>query len=187
MLQGSTLDVLEGHQMASTVKSKIIARRNEDNEFDKVYGNMLGMAERAGMDALDEPRICGRQTQWNNVQLDHQKNIFNWLFLFHIWTVSVSKQGLRALSLIPSHLFKDDEEAIVANDLYKFNSNDLPFPQAFHQEIALWKTMWNNSPIKPNSLVTTIADRNAFPTMFPTIIELLSTIDLCNIKWSGKS
>ncbi|KAL5505553.1 hypothetical protein EMCRGX_G007005 [Ephydatia muelleri] len=128
MLQGSTLDVLEGHQMASTVKSKIIARRNEDNEFDKVYGNMLGMAERA-----------------------------------------------------------DDEEAIVANDLYKFNSNDLPFPQAFLQEIALWKTMWNNSPIKPNSLVTTIADRNAFPTMFPTIIELLSTIDLCNIKWSGKS
>ena len=62
MLQGSTLDVLEGHQMVSTVKSKIIATRNDDIEFDKVYGNMLGMAKRAGMDTLDVPRICGRQT-----------------------------------------------------------------------------------------------------------------------------
>ena len=44
MLQGSTLDVLEGHQMVSTVKSKDIATRNDDIEFDKVYGNMLGMA-----------------------------------------------------------------------------------------------------------------------------------------------
>ena len=44
MLQGSTLDVLEGYQMVSTVKSKIIATRNDDNEFD---GNILGMAERA--------------------------------------------------------------------------------------------------------------------------------------------
>ena len=37
MLQGSTLDVLEGHQMVSTVKSKIIATRNDDIEFDKVH------------------------------------------------------------------------------------------------------------------------------------------------------
>jgi hypothetical protein len=37
MLQGSTLDVLEGHQMVmvSTVKLKIIATRNDYNEFDK--------------------------------------------------------------------------------------------------------------------------------------------------------
>ena len=67
MLQGSTVDDLEGHQIVSTVKSKIIATRNDDNKFDNVYGKMLGMAERAGMDSLDVPRICGRQTQWNNV------------------------------------------------------------------------------------------------------------------------
>ena len=53
--------------MVSTVKIKIIATRNDDNEFDKVYEKMLGMAERAGMDALDVPRICGRQTQRKNV------------------------------------------------------------------------------------------------------------------------
>ena len=53
MLQGYTLDVLEGHQMVSTVKSKIIATRNDDNEFDKVYGKMLGMAECAGMMYLE--------------------------------------------------------------------------------------------------------------------------------------
>ena len=28
---------------------------------------MLGMAEHAGMDSLDVPRICGRQTKHNNV------------------------------------------------------------------------------------------------------------------------
>ena len=110
---------------------------------------------------------------------DHQKNIFNWLFLFHAYLdcliqqldlrfSDLTIQGLRALCLIPSHLYNNDEKAIDADDLYKFYSDDLPFPQAFHQEIALWKTMWNNSPIKPNSLVTTIADRNA-----TTIIKLL--------------
>ena len=52
-------------------------------------------------------------------------------------------------------------ECLPDPDLAKFYSDDLPFPQAFHQEIALWKTIWNNSSIKPNSLVTTIADRNA--------------------------
>ena len=66
MLQGSTLDVLEGHQMVHS-KSKIIATINDDNEFDKVYGIMLGMAEHAGMDTLDVPRICRGQTQRNNV------------------------------------------------------------------------------------------------------------------------
>ena len=34
--------------------------------------------------------------------------------------------------------FADDEKAIVADDLYKFYSDDLPFPQAFHQEIQ-WR------------------------------------------------
>ena len=73
MLQGSTLDVLEGHQMVSTVKSKIIATRNDDNEFDKgVWKN----AERAGMDSLDVPGICGRQTQRNNVPARSPKEYF---------------------------------------------------------------------------------------------------------------
>ena len=76
--------------MVSTIKSKIIATRNDVNEFDKVYGNMLGMAERAGMDTLDVPRICGRQTQQNNVPVKSPKDLLNWLFLFHIWTVSFS-------------------------------------------------------------------------------------------------
>ena len=94
-------------------------------------------------------------------------------------------QGLRALCLIPSHLFKDDEETIVADDLYKFYSDDVPFPQAFHQEIALWKTMWNNSPIKPNSLVTTIADRNASPTMFPNTTTIIKLLLLTSVTSSG--
>ena len=128
--------------------------------------------------------------------LDHQKNIFNWLFLFHAYLdcliqqldlrfSDLTIQGLRALCLIPSHLFKDDEKAIDADDLYKFYSDDLPFPQAFHQEIALWKTMWNNSPIKPNSLVTTIADRNASPTMFPNITTIIKLLLLTSVTSSG--
>ena len=97
-------------------------------------------------------------------------------------------QDSRALCLIPSHLFKDDEETLVAEeylDLYKFYSYDLPFPQTFHQEIALWKTMWNNSPIKPNSLVTTIADRNASPTMFPNITTIIKLLLLTSVTSSG--
>ena len=128
--------------------------------------------------------------------LDHQKNIFNWLFLFHAYLdcliqqldlrfSDLTIQGLRALCLIPSHFYKDDEKAIVADDLYKFYSDDLPFPQAFHQEIALWKTMWNNSPIKPNSLVTTIADRNASPTMFPNITTIIKLLLLTSVTSSG--
>ena len=61
------------HSILFTVTSKIIATRNE---LDKVYGKMLGMAERAGMDSLDVPRICGRQTQWNNFPARSLKEYF---------------------------------------------------------------------------------------------------------------
>ena len=69
--------------------------------------------------------------------LDHQKNIFIWLFLFHIW---ISHSAIRSsifgsnyssftsIMLIPSHLYKDDEEAIVADDLYKFYCDDELIP-----------------------------------------------------------
>ena len=114
------------------------------------------------MDTLDVPRICGRQTQRNNVPARSPKEYFKLAVFIPYLNCLIRQldlrfsdltiQDLRAC-LIPSHLFKDDEETIVADDLYKFYSDDLPFPQAFHQEIALWKTMWNNSPIKPNSPV----------------------------------
>ena len=39
-------------------------------------GNMLGMANRAGMDTLDVPRICGRQTQRSNVPARSPKEYF---------------------------------------------------------------------------------------------------------------
>ena len=44
------------------------------SQSPQVYGKMLGMAEHAGMDSLDVPRICGRQTMF---LLDRQRNIFN--------------------------------------------------------------------------------------------------------------
>ena len=98
MLQGSTLDVLEGHQMVST---KIITTRNENNEFDKVYEKMLGMAERAGMDkginvsvitvSMCLTKLASRRERTPLMYLeymedkhsgtmflqDHQRNIFN--------------------------------------------------------------------------------------------------------------
>ena len=45
--------------------------------------------------------------------------------------------------------------------------------------------MWNNSPIKPNSLVTTIADRNASPTMFPNITTIIKLLLLTSVTSSG--
>ena len=128
-------------------------------------------------------RADQNQTQQNNVPARSPKEYFKLAVFIPYLDCLIQQldlrfsdltiQGLRALCLIPAHLFKDDEKAIDADDLYKFYSDDLPFPQAFHQEIALWKTMWNNSPIKPNSLVTTIADRNASPTMFPNIKTII--------------
>ena len=44
--------------------------------------------------------------------------------------------------------------------------------------------MWNNSPIKPNSLVTTIADRNASPTMFPNITTIIKLLLLTSVTSS---
>ena len=51
-------------------------------------------------------------------------------------------QVLRALCLIPSHLYKDDEEAIVADDLYKFYCDDelIPLCDLLKMSIAaLWE------------------------------------------------
>ena len=135
------------------------------------------------------------QTQRNNVPARSPKEYFKLAVFIPYLDCLIQQldlrfsdltiQGLRALCLIPSHLYKYDEKAIVADDLYKFYSDDLPFPQAFLQEIALWKTMWNNSPIKPNSLVTTIADRNASPTMFPNITTITKLLLFTSVTSSG--
>ena len=135
--------------MVGTVKSKIIATRNDGNEFDKVYGNMLGMAERAGMDTLDVPRICERQTQRNNVPARSPKEYFKLAVFIPYLDCLIQQldlrfsdltiQGLRALCLIPSHLFKDEEETIVADDLYKFYSDDLLFHNHFIKRLRFGK------------------------------------------------
>lgn len=40
------------------MKPIIVATRNDKNEFDKVHEKILEIAEHAGMDYLDVPRIC---------------------------------------------------------------------------------------------------------------------------------
>lgn len=97
MLQGSTFDVLEGHQMVSTVKSKIIATKNDDNEFDKVYGNILGWLNMQVWTPVMYLEYVEDKYSGTMFLLDHQQNILNQLCLFHSWTVSLDQVELKEL------------------------------------------------------------------------------------------
>ena len=125
--------------------------------------------------------------------LDHQRNISSFYSIF-----GLSRSAIRSSvfwfdnSRFTSIMFNSfaSFQRLRRNSgcrrVYKLYSDDLPFPQTFHQEIALWKTMWKNSPIKPNSLVTTIADRNASaPTILPNITTIIKLLLLTSVTSSG--
>ena len=64
-LQGPTLEIIEAYEMVDTVKNAVSAAKNNDAEMK--FQESYKMAQKSGLDCLQMPRRCGRQTQRNNV------------------------------------------------------------------------------------------------------------------------
>ena len=67
-LQDCSLDIVEAYDMVTNVREAVSGARGEDSTV--VYEKASEMARKAGLEHLEMPRRCGRQTQRNNVPAD---------------------------------------------------------------------------------------------------------------------
>ena len=81
-LQGSSLDVLQGHKMVELVKDTLSSARSSDAEYNKIFDKAGSMAE-IGNVVIALPRRCGRQTERSNVPGDTPKITLKDQFICH--------------------------------------------------------------------------------------------------------
>ena len=194
--QGSTLDILQGYNMAENVKMVLSDARKNDTEYDGVFSKATQMAEVANLESLQTPRRCGKQTQRSNVPGDTPKIYFKRTvyipFLdsiiqqFSVRFESLAVQAIRAIKLVPVHLSSEvNLNDTMFHDIFDFYKDDMPSPASFFQELNLWNRMWANVENRPISIVETLSNSNSCTLMYPNITKVLYLMLLTSVTCSS--
>jgi hypothetical protein len=199
-LQGSTLDVIQGYEMVTSVRAALNNARQDDSEWEHVFQKATKMAETAGAGPITAPRICSKQIHRSNTPAatpdEHfKRNIYlpfldSLLQQFSLRFGDLAKQAIRGLSLIPSNVSNID--ALTADGILHYYHDDLPSPDSFHQELKLWQQMWRNADSTPSTLSDTLADSRSCRIMYPNIttiihILLLTSVTACSVERANSS
>ena len=108
-----------------------------------MHSKMLSMAKVANTSSLEIPRLCGRQTEHNNVQAATTKEYFKKAISildfiiqqqFNVRFGHLMQHAIQALYLIPSN-------CAAADVVLDYCREDLPSPDTFHQEIKIWQAV----------------------------------------------
>ena len=191
-LQGSSIDIVDGYGMVDTVKTVLSNARQDDSVFYVVFQRVEHMAELAGLSSFDPPRICGRQTQRNNVPAEttqqyYKRAIFipyldSLLQQFNMRFSHLTSQAHQAISLLPSHI--SETTSMVEEEIFNFYQDDLQYPETFGQELNLWRQMWLGSEEKSNTIHETLGHRKCCGIMFPNICKILTLLLLTSVTES---
>ena len=161
-------------------------RQNAEKEFEVAYGSMCKMVKLHDRDELSIPRRCSRQTLRTNVEADTpqaywRRSVFL-PFVDHLVSelsgrfTQLNKEAIQGRLILPPNLTSLTEEKVV--ELCEHFCEDLPAPEAFKQEVKMWKQRWNycSTPV-PNGLSGTLEEVNskAYPNIF-TVLQLLLVV-----------
>lgn len=184
-LQGSSLDIVEAYDMVTNVREAVSDARGEDSTI--VYEKASEMARKAGLEHLEMPRRCGRQTQRNNVPADSMCEYFERVIFYPFVDAFISQLDMRfntmtrqaclALCLLPNNLEQLNEESI--QSLVDHYNDDLPQPDTFTQELGLWKRKWCNTTVKPENIADTLSE--TCKLMYPNIFTILLLLSLTSV------
>ena len=171
------------YALRSTI-STVIATRNDVNEFEEWLS--VRVSTSLIMDLEDKHSRAQQSFCYRS-----EKEFFQWAILSSPYMQLAIQQidlGID-ISRFTGSSFTSFQtwrrDYMVLEDLYKFYSDDLPSPQL---NISSRDCPLHGKPshacriistITPNSLVTTIADRNASPTMFNVPKHALPNIKSC--------
>ena len=175
LLQGSTLDILAAYKEVEVVKDVIKGVRQNAKKECKI----VKLHDR---DELSIPR-CSRQKLRSYVEADTpqaywRRSVFL-PFVDHLVSelsarfTQLNKKAIQGLLFLPPNLTSLTVEKVV--ELHEHFCEDLPTPEAFKQEVKMWKQRWNYcSTPGPNSLSETLKQVNskAYPNIF-RVLQLL--------------
>ena len=63
--------------------------------------------------------------------------------------------------------------------------DDLPSPDSLEQELSLWPCILRSQADKSSTLAETLADRRAYPLMYPNITKIIHLLLLTSVSASG--
>ncbi|XP_052804678.1 52 kDa repressor of the inhibitor of the protein kinase-like [Mya arenaria] len=188
-LQGTSLDIIQAYEMVTHVKTSVSEARNAD--YKDVYTKASTMAQKAGLDSLQMPRRCGRQTQRSNVPADNVEQYYERaVFLPFVDSMSqqpnlrfntMTQQACLAFCLLPNNIASATQESMLA--LLDFYRDDMPQPDMFAQEVQLWKQTWRNTENKPSTIVETLTE--TCQHMYPNISKVLTLLLLTSVTSAG--
>jgi len=87
-LQGSSLDIIQGYEMISQVKSMLKDARPSDEDWEHEFGKAAKMWEKASRAPIEIPRRCNRDERLNAVMSQQQQgqSISSGVSIFHSLT-----------------------------------------------------------------------------------------------------
>src|SRR5688572_10260807 len=89
-LQGSTLDVIQGYEMVTSVRAALNNARQDDSEWEHVSRKLLKWQRQLALGQLLHQEYAQNRFTEATHPLQRQMNISNETFIFHFWTVYFS-------------------------------------------------------------------------------------------------
>ena len=171
LLQGKSIDIMDGIHLINTMKNDFINFRNSIDSFhDAWYAEALDLAEKVKIKE-SKPRTVGRQTTRSNPPYksisEYYKRTISIPLVDHINSAlqhrfdTDSVNVYKGLSIVPTKMMSlkengknwRDEFKVVAN----FYIDDLPYPLALDAELSLWTTYWEtHEGLLPDNIPTTL-------------------------------
>ena len=154
LLQGKTIDVMDGIHLISSLKDHVTVMRNIIDDFhNSCYDEALDLAQK--VDVVEwKPRTTAKQTARANTPCtsisDYYKKIITIPLVDHLNSSLTARFDLdsvnvyKGLSIVPSKMLSLISRGIDWKDDFQtvslFYHDDLPNPMALDAELSLWTT-----------------------------------------------
>ena len=171
LLQGKSIDIMDGIHLINTMKNDFINFRNSIDTFhDAWYAEAVDLARKVGIEE-SKPRTVGRQTSRSNppykTTSEYYKRTISIPFVDHINSAlqhrfdTDSVNVYKGLSVIPTKMMSLKEKGKDWRDEFKvvagFYIDDIPYPLALDAELSLWTSYWETfEGLLPDNISTTL-------------------------------
>ena len=171
LLQGKSIDVMDGIELVSSLKTSIVNVRNSiDSYHDQWYEIALVLAKKVGLKE-SKPRTVGRQTTRANhpykTVSEYYKRIITIPLIDHLFSSLDERFDIDSvnvylgLSIVPTKMFSLINKGVDWKAKFKtvsdFYAADLPNRLSLDAELLLWQTFWEQrvGP-HPSNIATTL-------------------------------
>ena len=174
LLQGPAIDVADSSRLIESLKSLIISKRSNVDQFHNCYKSVLELAKKVKVGEI-KPRTAAIQRNRNNIPSesvsDYFKKVVTMTLLDYLTTQlnerfdSVSVMAYSGLVIIHSKMISVVHKHIPWREKFrpfvKFHESDLPCYKALDAELDLWETYWlSNTRCNTDNISSTLKSIN---------------------------